>query len=82
MDVPSAYFKFIIGKKAETKKRIENETKTQLRIPKQGEEGEIGKRSDLFPCPCSFFLCTPYIQSFGIPKSNRKICDEYTLVSL
>ena len=42
MDVPSAYFKFIIGKKGETRKRIENETKTQVRIPKQGEEGEIG----------------------------------------
>lgn len=43
MAVPSALFKFIIGKKAETKKRLENETRTQIKIPKQGEEGDVGK---------------------------------------
>ena len=42
MDVPSVYFKYIIGKRGETKKRLENETRTRIRIPKQGEEGEIG----------------------------------------
>lgn len=43
MNIPSAYFKFIIGKKAETKRRLENETATQIRIPKQGQDGPIGK---------------------------------------
>ena len=43
LDIPSAYFKFIIGKKAETKRRIENETRTQIQIPRQGVEGEVGK---------------------------------------
>ncbi|ESP05047.1 hypothetical protein LOTGIDRAFT_230082 [Lottia gigantea] len=41
LDIPSAYFKFIIGKKGETKNRLEHETKTQIRIPKQGMEGEV-----------------------------------------
>ncbi|XP_064640403.1 activating signal cointegrator 1 complex subunit 1-like isoform X2 [Lineus longissimus] len=41
MSVPSAYFKFIIGKKAETKRRLENETATQIRIPKPGQDGPI-----------------------------------------
>ncbi|XP_071085062.1 activating signal cointegrator 1 complex subunit 1-like [Haliotis cracherodii] len=41
MNIPSAYFKFIIGKKAESKKRLEMETRTQIRIPKAGQEGEI-----------------------------------------
>ena len=42
----SAFYKFVIGKKGETKKRLENETRTQLRIPRQGEEGDIGKQSN------------------------------------
>ena len=43
LDIPSAYFKFIIGKKGESKRRLESETGTQIRIPKQGTEGDIGK---------------------------------------
>jgi len=39
-DVPAAYFKFIVGKKGETKKRLETETRTQIRIPKPGEAEE------------------------------------------
>lgn len=38
----STYFKFIIGKKGETKKRLETETKTRITIPKMGQEGDIG----------------------------------------
>ncbi|KAK7486498.1 hypothetical protein BaRGS_00022299 [Batillaria attramentaria] len=41
LDVPSTYFKYIIGKRGETKRRLETETKTQIRIPKAGQEGEI-----------------------------------------
>jgi activating signal cointegrator complex subunit 1 len=43
LDIPSAYYAYIIGKRGETKRRIEVETKTQIRIPKMGEKGEIGK---------------------------------------
>ncbi len=43
LDIPSPYFKYIIGKKGETKKRLENETRTQIIIPRQGMEGEIGQ---------------------------------------
>ncbi|KAK6194383.1 hypothetical protein SNE40_000024 [Patella caerulea] len=41
LSIPSPYFKFIIGKKGEMKNRLEKETKTQIKIPKQGQEGDI-----------------------------------------
>ncbi|NXT81070.1 ASCC1 protein, partial [Zapornia atra] len=41
-EVPSPLYKYIIGKKGETKKRIETETRTSISIPKPGVEGEIG----------------------------------------
>ncbi|KAL5004729.1 hypothetical protein ScPMuIL_018185 [Solemya velum] len=41
LEYPSVYFKFVIGKKGETRRRLENETRTQIRIPRQGQEGEI-----------------------------------------
>ena len=44
IEAPSVLFKFIIGKKGETKKRLENETRTQIRIPRQGQEGDIGNQ--------------------------------------
>ena len=53
--VPNAYFKYIIGKKGETKRRIEEETNTQIRIPRQGEEGNIGEKLCDFEIP-SFLL--------------------------
>ena len=44
MDVPSVLFSVIVGKKGETKKKIEEETSTQILIPKQGQqEQEIGE---------------------------------------
>ncbi|KAJ1142893.1 hypothetical protein NDU88_009205 [Pleurodeles waltl] len=39
--IPSKLFKFIIGKKSETKRKIESETRTSISIPKPGLEGEI-----------------------------------------
>ena len=42
VSIPSVFFKYIIGKKGETKKRIETETKTRITIPRQGEAGNIG----------------------------------------
>ena len=46
MEVPSSLFKFILGKRAETKKKIEKETGAQIMIPRQGEEGDIGEFSN------------------------------------
>jgi len=43
MEVPSSLFKFVLGKRAETKKRIEKETNTKVMIPRQGEEGDVGE---------------------------------------
>lgn len=40
----SCVFRYIIGKKGETRKRLESDTKTSISIPKQGVEGQIGKR--------------------------------------
>ncbi|XP_062567420.1 activating signal cointegrator 1 complex subunit 1-like [Saccostrea cucullata] len=41
VSLPSAFFKHIIGRKGETKRRLETETKTQIRIPREGVEGDI-----------------------------------------
>ncbi|XP_053928164.1 activating signal cointegrator 1 complex subunit 1 isoform X6 [Cuculus canorus] len=41
VEVPSLLYKYIIGKKGETKKRLETETRTSISIPKPGVEGEI-----------------------------------------
>jgi len=40
--LPCVFFKYIIGKKGETRKRLESETRTQIRVPRQYEEGDIG----------------------------------------
>ncbi|XP_070539083.1 activating signal cointegrator 1 complex subunit 1-like [Ptychodera flava] len=41
IDIPSAFFSYIIGRKGQTKDRIERETRTQIHIPKIGKEGDI-----------------------------------------
>ncbi|XP_028285917.1 activating signal cointegrator 1 complex subunit 1 [Parambassis ranga] len=41
IEVPSVLYKYIIGKKGETRKRLESNTKTSISIPKQGVEGQI-----------------------------------------
>ncbi|XP_017288930.1 activating signal cointegrator 1 complex subunit 1 [Kryptolebias marmoratus] len=41
IDVPSVLYKYIIGKKGETRRRLESDTKTSIIIPKQGVEGQI-----------------------------------------
>lgn len=41
IDVPSVLYKYIIGKKGETRRRLEYDTKTSISIPKQGVEGQI-----------------------------------------
>ncbi|CAL8282985.1 unnamed protein product [Merluccius merluccius] len=41
IEVPSVLYKYIIGKKGETRKRLETDTKTSINIPKQGVEGQI-----------------------------------------
>ena len=43
MQVPSLLYKFIIGKRGETKRKIEKETGTRIIIPRMGKEGDIGK---------------------------------------
>uniref|UniRef100_A0A8D0C6K8 Activating signal cointegrator 1 complex subunit 1 n=1 Tax=Salvator merianae TaxID=96440 RepID=A0A8D0C6K8_SALMN len=41
VNAPSLLYKYIIGKKAETKKKLEMETRTSISIPKPGVEGDI-----------------------------------------
>uniref|UniRef100_A0AAV2LHF8 K Homology domain-containing protein n=1 Tax=Knipowitschia caucasica TaxID=637954 RepID=A0AAV2LHF8_KNICA len=41
IDVPSVLYKYIIGKKGETRRRLEHDTRTSISIPKQGVEGQI-----------------------------------------
>ena len=46
LNIPSVFFKYIIGKRGETKKRLETETRTQIIIPRAGQEGKIGQLSE------------------------------------
>ncbi|XP_075213153.1 activating signal cointegrator 1 complex subunit 1 [Lycorma delicatula] len=39
--VARAYFPFIIGTKGATRKRLETETKTQINVPRLGQDGDI-----------------------------------------
>ncbi|XP_030256513.1 activating signal cointegrator 1 complex subunit 1 [Sparus aurata] len=41
IDIPSVLYKYIIGKKGETRRRLEFDTKTNISIPKPGVEGQI-----------------------------------------
>lgn len=42
--MPLFFFqRYIIGKKGETRRRLEADTKTSISIPKQGVEGQIGE---------------------------------------
>lgn len=43
MDVPSVLYKYLIGKQGRTRRHMEEDTGCQIRIPRQGEEGPIGK---------------------------------------
>ena len=43
IDVAIELVKFICGKKMETKLRIERETNTQIKLPRPGFEGPVGK---------------------------------------
>ena len=61
-DVPSYYFKFICGKKNETRARIEKETKTQLKIPRPGQEGDIGNFCLFFIPNFQLLLCSILFQ--------------------
>ena len=42
MTVPDVYFKFIVGKKGETKKRIENETETLVKVQRTNHGTSLG----------------------------------------
>ena len=39
----SVFFKFLIGANGTMRKKLENETRTSISIPKQGKDGDIGK---------------------------------------
>ncbi|GLH16136.1 Activating signal cointegrator 1 complex subunit 1 [Gryllus bimaculatus] len=39
--IARAYFPCIIGSKGNTRRRLENETKTQVKVPKPGQDGDI-----------------------------------------
>ncbi|GFO31161.1 activating signal cointegrator 1 complex subunit 1 [Plakobranchus ocellatus] len=41
LPVPSVFNKYIIGKRGETKKRLETETRTQIFVPKPGDKDEV-----------------------------------------
>ena len=69
MEVPSLLYRFIIGKRGDTKRKIEKETGTQIMIPRQGEEGEVGEFCrawlSIFKSLSTYLRCTVML-SFSI----------------
>lgn len=56
------FYRYIIGKKGETRKRLESDTKTSINIPKQGVEGQIGRnhlKRELLTMPFSVHWVFP-----------------------
>jgi len=41
LSIPNAFFKYIIGSRGDTKKRLEHETKTRIQIPGRGQDGDV-----------------------------------------
>lgn len=41
IDVPTTFFKYIIGKEGKTKQRVEQDTNCKLKLPRKGEKGPI-----------------------------------------
>ncbi len=57
MVIPSDFYKYIIGWKGGTKSSIEKDTKTRIRVPQRGTEGDIGELGVyLSSFPSQFFL--------------------------
>lgn len=70
------FYRYIIGKKGETRKRLESDTKTSINIPKQGVEGQIGKnhlKRGLLNMPVSVqWVLPPLSDSYHrLPQSCR-----------
>ncbi|XP_042719455.1 activating signal cointegrator 1 complex subunit 1 isoform X3 [Lagopus leucura] len=73
VEVPSPLYKYIIGKKGETKKRLETETRTSISIPKPGVEGEIASvRSSPSHTSCPSLSTSP--SSRRSSCSSRRRC--------
>ena len=43
LDIPSVFYKYIIGKGGRAKRDIETDTECSIRIPRQGETGLVGE---------------------------------------
>lgn len=43
----SHFFRFIIGTKGATLKRLGSETNTRILVPKLGQEGDVGKNKKM-----------------------------------
>ena len=43
LDIPSVFYKYIIGKGGHAKRDIETDTESTIRIPRQGETGLVGE---------------------------------------
>ena len=48
LPVPSAFFKYIIGKEGRTKKGIERDTECHLSLPARGQEGDVGMSKNYY----------------------------------
>ena len=42
LPIPATFFKYVIGAKGVTRSNIEEDTKCKLRIPRKGQDGDLG----------------------------------------
>nr|XP_060484692.1 activating signal cointegrator 1 complex subunit 1-like [Panthera onca] len=59
---PSLLYKHIVGKRGDTRKKLEVETKTSISIPKPGQEGEIGETWYMCDICNHFCMCMEYCE--------------------
>ncbi|KAI8772425.1 activating signal cointegrator 1 complex subunit 1-like [Biomphalaria glabrata] len=89
LEVPNFFYKFIIGKKGETKRRLETETHTQILIPKMGDthetvvingtdrKGVISAKTRIDVLVDSVRQRQPFTHFLSIPVCTEHICKRF-----
>ena len=88
LSIPSAFYKYIIGTKGDNKRRLEQETKTRIKIPNRGHDGDVivtGKDSQsVLSAKNRIELLVsskrwkePFTHFVSIPLSTKLIVDKF-----
>nr|XP_054770695.1 activating signal cointegrator 1 complex subunit 1-like [Lytechinus pictus] len=91
IDVPSKFFGYIIGVKGETKKRIEQETRTQIHVPRAREnideitisgksrQGVSSAKTRIDVLVATARQKTPFTHFVAIPLNSQEIMDRFNI---